>query len=174
MLDSFKTSLSHTHNLMWVIVALSTGLILIDPSAKPLTVLGFSVSMQVISLFTPAILIGLLMTRLLYIRNAAEIVRNTIHQSVLAEVVQNYPLVEFMHWKGDLESIFLFVMQAVAIGLPALALIAFKSLINPTGLQLPVADWIAVALCALLSARNYMLLRFNVYDPLMSLIKPAE
>lgn len=166
MISNFKATLSFVHKLMWTIITVSITLLLIDPNEATTTILGITVVRSILTIVGPLLILGLILARLIAIRNAADIVRLTTHTKELKEIVSTYPLSEFMRWRlvSSLETFLLTIFQAGFDALPSIAVYLFlRRDISENDLIV----WIFSFLIIFFSARNYSLLRRSVYEPLL-------
>jgi hypothetical protein len=81
MTDGFKQSLSQIKTIMWVTLSLSVSLLFLDVNNPSPTILGISVNGSLLLVIAPIALVGLLVIRQLYIKNAIEIIRRAEDKS---------------------------------------------------------------------------------------------
>ena len=170
--DSFKISISHANTLTWVSLTISASLLLLDPAAEQLDILGLSVDRGRLLFVAPIALASVLLARQVVIRNAAEIVAYAKDKKDLSSIAASYPLSEFMRWRfhSTLETMILSVFQTISDFVPPVAFLAFARS-NATSWPITAGGTI---LLVLLTLWNYNVLRRKVYEPLLGPIRTPD
>jgi hypothetical protein len=157
---------------MWASLTISASLLLLDPSAAQLDLLGFSVDRARLLFVAPMALVSVLLARQVVIHNAAEIVGQAKDKKDLSDIAATYPLSEFMRWRfhSSLETVVLSIFQAVSDYVPAVAFLVFAL---SSSVPWPAAA-AGTALLWLLALWNYNVLRRKVFEPLLGPIRTPD
>lgn len=172
MLDSFKASLAHANRFMWAAFVLSISVLLLDPTKDQMDILGISIDRTRLLIAVPIALVSILLARQIVIRNAAYILSESNDKAKLKELVNSYPLSEFMRWRftKSPEVVLLSIFQALFDLIPPLAFVIF-ALSN--ALHWSIAYGVA-AIIMVIGLWNYRVLRRNIYEPLLGEIRTPD
>jgi hypothetical protein len=176
VVDGFRETLRSIAGLSWSSVGLGLSLLILDPSANAVSVLGVDILRSRILTVVPLVLVGLGGLRQIFIRNAIFIVQRTQDRGPLLDIVLGYPLVESMRWKlpTSFESFVLTWIQVLIDLLPAVSLIILWGSSSIDGVDMPPAYRVAVFALVGLGLWNYHSLRAGVHEPLAGPIRTPD
>jgi uncharacterized membrane protein YecN with MAPEG domain len=177
VLDGYKASLSYINSLTWSILSLSLVLLFLDPTAEKTSILGINFSHASVLYIGPLVLIILLLSRQIVIRNAADIVKSSRSKAELKALTKAYPLMEFIRWRASskTETILLSVFQGFFIEyMPLYVTVVTASKINQTLWIKFVVGIIVGTIVGRIVQKNYSTLQKRVYEPLCGEIKTPD
>jgi hypothetical protein len=171
-MESIKPSVSLVGKLMWAVFALSTVLLLLDPTVESVEILGISTARSRLVVVGPVAIVGMLLARQAVIRGMIEIVRGSTDTSQIKGEASSTPLPEFIRWKLpiSIETVILTAYQAAMFLVPSLAV--FETL-KCSGCS-SVLVYGSTSLVFFLVEWNYHSLRKQVYQQLLGAIKTPD
>lgn len=176
MTAGFKESLSQINKLIWTTLALSASLLILEPTAQSIMILGISINIGRLLIVVPIALVGLLLSKQVIIINVIEIIHRSEKRYELREIILSYPLVEFMRWKfkSNAEIVLLTVFQISIDVFPAISLLVFWHILESRGIAVPGIYKLTSFLLIFLGLWNYTSLRRHVFEPLVGEIRTPD
>ncbi|MCP4138738.1 MAG: hypothetical protein GY755_00325 [Chloroflexi bacterium] len=176
MTTGFKESLSQINKITWIVLALSVSILVFNPAAESVSVLGITVDGGRSLFIIPTAVAGLMLMKQIMIRNVVEIINHSKDTAELKNIVMSYPLIEFMRWKFDItiESVFLTVVQVAINGFPGASLLLYQSILEDYEFIVPRMFTITGFVVLFLGLWSYRTLRIGVFEKLVGKIKTPD